>query len=567
MLQQALINSNQTGQEIAERYKALHSQYTQMEEHYKQALVAGASANNEILSQEVKTLSESCQNYEARIEKLLQDMEVLRAERDTTQRELDSANEQLTATPDTFQMSQENPEPEVATESSDKLQTKVLQLQGLLDVSNADMQREKEAHSSTQNELETQRKELSLLSQTVEDLREKLVDAERRLQQPVHEVIVQSHSTPVHARSNLSRDSVELYETSQQRPQELSDDVSKLREDMNSLQEQYNKDTTALKQDLDEERKNVEELRQEMRNSLNSSTQSTDASYLANLTDIIANLQATNDKLNSEKQDLNKHLMEQEKLCQKLHERIGASEALSNGVQESYSKQLAAAQAQRDKILQQLEEACKVNDQVTHLVTERNALQQERSDVKEKLRERDDLELELLKMKAQLDSLTHSHNKMSENLVEKDQAGLELSRRNAILESAVQQMEMKLKQSEEAFVSERQLARERKDETALALKTKSEVERRFGEEKASLRSKLTVELQQTRAACEKNHLLQIRQERLDAEEKYTQAIAKLRQDLAEESRRKVESLKTQHTSQLSQQESQHKKQVCFTSSS
>ena len=137
----------------------------------------------------------------------------------------------------------------------------------------------------------------------------------------------------------------------------------------------------------------------------------------------------------------------------------------------------------------------------------------------DKLKERDDLVIELLKMKTQLETLSHSHQKLSESMAEKDETGLELSKKNAILESAVQQRESRLKEREKAFENERQLARSREEEALEAKKRRTELEQRLSEEKLTQRQRHTAELEQTKAASDKNRLLEIRQARMDIEDK------------------------------------------------
>lgn len=565
---------------MVNQYTALHSQYSQMEAQYRQALddalSSQATEDDKNLAEQLSALTTHCKNCELKISDLTSDVEAVRQEKARALDELTSALSELSGTNDALlQIQSDAKSYEAAQTQLDGMKSRVAELERIVESSEEAKSQEQKAKETVLHELEKVNETLSRsqqaanndaavvssLNKEIATLKDKLFNAEEQIQQlPVHEPIIASHSTPT--ANALPNTMAELYDSTQYADSELSHDVSLLREEFNTLQIQYNKDTSALRMELESERKNVESLRTEMHESLNSSAQSTDASSIANLTEVVSALQAKNDQLNSEKQELNRQLVEQEKLCQKLHDRVGVSESLSESIQESYAKQLAAAQRQRDEILQQLEEATKVNEQVTHLVAERNMLHRDRSDAKDELRDRDDLEVELLKMKTQLESLAHSHQKMSDNLDEKDKKGLELSRRNSVLETAVQQMETKLKQSELAFVSEREVAVAKQTEVDDANKKKLALESRLAEERTLQRNRLTAELQQTKTASEKNTVIQIRQMRMDIEQKYNEAIAKLKLELAEESKRKQERLRS-HSSQLKEIEIRHEKQVQF----
>lgn len=553
-----------------DQFTALHAQYTEMERQYKQALdeATSKSSNSRDLPQEVDRLKSQCHESEIQAAKLSDELDAMRSLRDQAVEGLKATQDQLSGTAEAYMKLQTDTE---SRDQVEKWKKRMTELEQSLQSSREDICEEQEAKNLALSQLQEMRERMNESRETADDLlrlnqenevlRSALSKADKTAQQlPVYETITQEHSTPrLHTLPNAG---VELYDGTQYSESELSKQVSDLREDLTKLRVSYDKDTSALHLELETERQNVNDLRQEMHESLNSSAHSVDAANIANLTDLVTSLQTKNEQLHVDKQELNKQLLEQEKLCEKLHERLGISESLSSGVQESYAKQLAAAQRQRDEILQQLEEATKVNEQVAVLVAERQSMQQAQSEVKVKLRERDDLEIELLKLKTQLESLTHSHNKMSENMVCKDQTGLEMSKRNAILESSVQQLEERLKDSEVALQSEKQLAQTRQVEVLAADKRRSQLQQRLGEEKTSYRNRLTAELEQTKAASEKSRLLQVRQERMEIERKYKEAIEKLRLELIEESKRKQETLK----SQVKELEAQHDKQVQFTSS-
>ena len=569
----------QSRQDVIDRYTGLHSQYTEMERQYKEALQQATSdnTNKEDLSQEVHRLRAFAQDSEARLQEQKSELEAAKLDKERIMDELQRVQDQLSGTAEAYMKLKSDSEDSAGKEGElDSLKSKLTQLEHNLQSSREEATREQEAKNLALAELQQAQEyidksketadELLKLSQENEALRSSLLQAEERKQQvAVHEPIVPTHSTP--RNEALPNAAAELYDGTHYSERELSGDVLALRQDVQALQTQYNKDTSQLRSELAEERKNMEGLRLELHESLNSSTHSIDSSNIANLTDLVSTLQNKNEQLHSEKQELNRQLMEQERLCEKLHDRLGVSESLSSGVQESYAKQLAATQRQRDEILAQLEEASKVNEQVSQIISERNALQHETSEARVRLRENDDLEVELLKLKTQLESLTHSHTKMSEMLTQKDEVGLELGKRNAILEAAVTQMESRLKESEKSFQDEQRLAHASQEEIRNANRRRAELEQRLSEEKISHRNRLTAELQQTRAAAEKNRIVQIRQERLDIERKYKEAIDKLRLELADESRRKQESLKSQHATQVKQMETLHEKQVPLNQSS
>lgn len=553
-----------------------------MEEYYKEAL-SESSVNqpdtSKDLEQEVATLSSLTRGYEDKIQKLESELRRVDEDKSRVDQELKQTRDQLTGAAEAFTKLQSDQQSIADTQSQvDGLQTLVEELQSALEVSKQEAVRQQEAKQEALDELLKANRLVEAVKPESEDspklseenaaLRLELKQANSRVEQlSVADLIVPTHSTPRGAGnpSVVSRSAAEMYDGTRYSDQDLSGDVTKLRSDMDALQDQYNTETSSLRAELAAERRNVDELRQEMHTSFNSSNQSLDSTNIAGLTEVVSSLQATNDRLNADKQELNKALVEQERLCEKLHERLAATDSLSSGVQDTFAKQLSAANQQRDEILQQLEEACRVNAQMNQLVTERNTLQQERAEVKVKQIEHDDLEVELLKMKTQLQSLTHSHHKMSENLAEKDKSGLEMSKRNSILESAVKQMEAKLKDSELAIDAEKQMSKSKIGEVIMANKQKADLEQRLNDERTLLRNRLTSQLEQTKAASEKNSVIKIRQERMEVEDKYNQAIARLRAELADESQKRQDSLKSKHATEVNQLETQHKKQVKFVS--
>ena len=353
-----------------------------MEQHYKQALTSATAEAENDLSQQVATLTSHCQNYESRTKELLSDLETIKQDKDQLLNDLKTTQDQLSGTTEAFLKLQSDTEAIVNSQHQlDSLKSEIAKLESSLEVSQQEVNSEREAKTSALNELSKAKQALessvmaepraldnSQLDQENKALRAELSQAERRIQElSAHEIISPTHSTPQGTGAAPSI-RAELYDGTQY-SDELSSHVSGLRQDLDSLQAQYNRDTSVLRQELESERRNVENLREEMRSSLNNSSSAGADTSVANLSDLVASLQSSNDRLNAEKQELNKQLSEQERLCERLHERLGASEALSTGVQESYAKQLAAAQKQRDEILQQLEEACRVNDQVRYLFT------------------------------------------------------------------------------------------------------------------------------------------------------------------------------------------------------
>lgn len=506
------------------------------------------------LNQEIARLTDYCRTCETQNGQLLRDVGVIKEEKDRLLSELDSKQQQLAS----LREQQEGLNTSRDTDKEIESLKQELQFLGesLLQAKQALL-----AEQQAKNSLQTMFDDLKLQTSASKELIiAKSVSPVQAGTNPgaeegtnFDELSVQeskpTHSTPVHMEA-------ELYDGTKYSDKDVVSDISKLRRDLDDLQTQYSEVSSALSVRQETERLNADSSRPDTQLTLNSSVQSVDNASLSSLSETISTLQRSNDKLQTEKTELNRQLFEQERLCQKLHERLRASEDLSSGVEESYAKQLAAAQSQRDEVLRQLEEACRVNRQVSDLVAEQKALQQEKLAVKDKLKERDSLELEMLKLKTQLDSLTHSHHKMTEVLTSKDQASLELSKRNTVLEAAVQRMEQKLRESEQAFESERKHSKESMDEVRKAKQTRKELEEQLKAEKMTHRHKLTSEIEQTRLASEKNSLAKIRQVRLDIEDQYTAAIEKLRQELAEESRQKQDRL-----SDINRLKSDHSKQV------
>lgn len=350
-----------------------------MEQHYKQALSEqqGGADSPRDLAQEVDRLSAHCQRSENNYKELLADFETIKREKDLLLSDHKSTQDQLSGTTEAFLKLQSETEALVnAQHQLDSLKSEIANLEQSLETSQSEMSKEKEAKASALEELSKVRavmegsvsadqiRDVSQLENENEALRSELAQAERQLQElsmSAHEIISPTHSTP-QGHGNAPSIRAELYDGTQYADNsELSGDISKLREDLDALQTQYHQDTTTLQEKLEEERQNVESLRKEMHSSLSNSSAHQPAD---NLSELVTSLQSSNERLVAEKLELNKQLSEQERLCEKMHERLGASEALSSGVQESYSKQLAAAQKQRDEILKQLEEACRVNHQV-----------------------------------------------------------------------------------------------------------------------------------------------------------------------------------------------------------
>jgi len=356
------------------------------------------------------------------------------------------------------------------------------------------------------------------------------------------ERIVSAQASPaLHSTPRDPAPAAELYDGTTFSEDNLSSEMAKLRQDLDNLQTQYSTDTASLRRELEAERQRTESIRDELHQSLNISNDST-----GSLADMIEKLQKANERLVSDKEELNRQLGEQERLCAKLHERVASSENLSSSLQESYSRQLSAAQTQRDDILRQLDEACRVNAQVSALVAERPT----RAD-------RADLETKLERMREQLEHLSKSHHQLTESLNTKAQTGLEIAKQNSVLEEAVKKMEARLQERERALEMERVAMRAREETIERTQSAQRQYEFNLTEE----RLRHSNDLQMVRATSDQNTLDRIRETRKEIESKYAEAINKLRRELHAESRQKQESLRKQHKDTVEDLELRHAKQV------